>query len=112
MTVLPKDLAELEEELMQLEDPVEKAEHASGGQGFVKKNITYIVTDSLEIMPPTSIRSINVLNKLHIPTLADLESTDITITITEVCLSVCSIGFSLVDTSLHGSALFCVRSRY
>ena len=44
------------------------------GQGFVRENITYMVTDNLEVMTSTTIRSTQILNKLKVATLADLDS--------------------------------------
>jgi len=86
MTVLPKDLEELEAAIVDhVKDPVVEAS-SSTGQGFVKESMTYMVTDSLEILPSTTIRSIKVLNKLKVATLSDLESSDITVSITQVYL--------------------------
>lgn len=81
MSVLPQDLKDLEAVIGVVDG--EKA-NCSSGQGFVRENITYMVTDSLEIMPSTTIRSIKVLNKLKVATPADLESADKTVSITQV----------------------------
>jgi hypothetical protein len=79
MTVRPEDRQEPEAATV--------VATCSSSQGFVQANITYMVTDSLEIMPSTTIKSIKVLNKLKVPTLADLESDDITVSVTQVyCL--------------------------
>jgi hypothetical protein len=43
-----------------------------------------MVTDNLEVMPSTTIRSIQVLNQLKVATLADLDTTDISVGITQV----------------------------
>lgn len=84
MTVIPNDLEELEAaNLVRANAPVEQAS-SSAGQGFVKESMTYMVTDSLEIMPSSTIRSIKVLNQLKVATLSDLESSDITISIEQV----------------------------
>jgi len=86
MTVLPKDLEDLEAEIVdRLKAPVEEAS-SSTGQGFVKASIPYMVTASLESLPSTTIRSIKVLNKLKVATLSDLESSDITVSIAQVNL--------------------------
>jgi hypothetical protein len=50
----------------------------------VRENITYMVTDNLEVMISTTIRSTQILNRLKVATLADLESTDISVGITQV----------------------------
>lgn len=49
----------------------------STGQEFTRENITYMVTDKLEVMPSTTTRNIKVPNKLETATLADLDSNDI-----------------------------------
>ncbi|XP_024403708.1 uncharacterized protein [Physcomitrium patens] len=56
----------------------------SSDRGFVRENVTYMVTDNLEVMPSTTVRCIQVLNKLKVATLADLESTDVSIGIIEI----------------------------
>ena len=91
LSVLPADIQSIKESIInsfvdKLE-PVEEATCSStGNQGFVRENITYMVTDSLEVMPSTTIRSIKVLNTLKVATLADLESTDSIVGITQVNL--------------------------
>jgi len=52
--------------------------------GFVKAEHTFIVTDNLEIMPLTTNESVNVLKKLNVDSLADLEGNDITVSLTQV----------------------------
>jgi len=52
--------------------------------GFVKANSTFIVTDNLEIMPLTTNKSVNLLSKLNVDSLADLEGNDITVSLTQV----------------------------
>jgi hypothetical protein len=86
MTVLPGELKSLKKTIVdkfveEVQD-IKKAS-CSTGQGFVRENITYI-TDNLEVMTSTTIRSIQVLNRLKVATLADLESTDISVGITQV----------------------------
>ncbi|KAG0600348.1 hypothetical protein M758_11G026500 [Ceratodon purpureus] len=89
MTVPPAELDTLKEKILKAfveeesNDVVANAT-CSTGQGFVRENITYMVTDSLEVMPSTTIRSIQVLNKLKVATLADLENTDINVGITQI----------------------------
>ncbi|KAG0556129.1 hypothetical protein KC19_11G028500 [Ceratodon purpureus] len=91
MTIPPAELDTLKEKILKAfveeesNDVVANAT-CSTGQGFVRENITYMVTDSLEVMPSTTIRSIQVLNKLKVATLADLENTDINVGITQVAL--------------------------
>lgn len=90
LSILPTDLLTLKENVMrqvvkEIEPTVQEAPCSPGTvQGFVRGNITYMVTDSLEVTPSTMIKSIQVLNKLKVATLADMESTDITVTITQV----------------------------
>ena len=89
LSVLPRDIqgikASIIKSIVDKLEPVEEATCSStGNQGFVRENITYMVTDSLEVMPSTTIRSINVLNALKVATLAELESTDSTVSITQV----------------------------
>lgn len=64
-------------------EPVEEF-NRSTGQGFVKENMTFLVTDKLEIMPSTSTESMNVLKELNVAFLADLEVNKVTVTITQV----------------------------
>ena len=86
--VLPEDIQTIKESLIEsLVDKLERVEvtcSSSSNQGFVRENITYMVTDNLEVMPSTTIRSIKVLNTLRVATLADLESTDSIVSITQV----------------------------
>jgi hypothetical protein len=89
MTVLPGELESQKKEIIDklVEDDLDvgKARLSTGtGQGFVRENITYMVTDNLEVMPSTTIRSIQVLNQLKVATLADLDTTDISVGITQV----------------------------
>ena len=87
MTVLPEDLESLKKNIVDKlveEDKEVKKATCSTGQGFVRENITYMVTDNLEVMASTTIRSIQILNRLKVATLADLESTDISVGITQV----------------------------
>jgi hypothetical protein len=87
MTLLPLELESVKknivDKLVEEDEDVKKAP-CSTGQGFVRENITYLVTDNLEVMTSTTIRSIQVLNRLKVATLADLESTDISVGITQV----------------------------
>jgi len=53
-------------------------------KGYVKKNLTYIVTDDLELLPTSTIRCIDVINKMNVESMADLESKEITISHTQV----------------------------
>lgn len=53
-------------------------------KGYVKKNLTYIVTDDLELLPTSTIKCIDVMNKMSVESMADLESKEITISHTEV----------------------------
>jgi hypothetical protein len=62
MTVLPGELESQKKEIIDklVEDDLDvgKARLSTGtGQGFVRENITYMVTDNLEVMPSTTIRS-------------------------------------------------------
>jgi hypothetical protein len=87
MTVLPGELKSLKKTIVdkfveEVQD-IKKAS-CSTGQGFVRENITYMVTDNLEVMISTTIRSTQILNRLKVATLADLESTDISVGITQV----------------------------
>jgi hypothetical protein len=89
MTVLPGELESQKKEIIDklVEDDLDvgKARLSTGtGQGFVRENITYMVTDNLEVMPSTTIRSIEVLNQLKVASLADLDTTDISVGITQV----------------------------
>ena len=91
MSVLSRDIQSIKESIIKsivdkLEPVAEATCSSTGNQGFVRENITYMVTDSLEVMPSTTIRSINVLNALQVATLADLESTDSIVGITQVNL--------------------------
>lgn len=83
LTVRPEELESLKATIIEQLHPVEKAT-CSTGQGFVRENITYMVTDNLEVMPSTTIRSIRVLNLLRVASLTDMESTDIDLGITQV----------------------------
>jgi hypothetical protein len=88
-TVLPEELEsqkkKIIDKLVEEDLDVGKATCSTGtGQGFVRENITYMVTDNLEVMPSTTIRSIQVLNQLKVATLADLDTTDISVGITQV----------------------------
>jgi hypothetical protein len=83
MTVLPGELESQKKEIIDklVEDDLDvgKARLSTGtGQGFVRENIT------LEVMPSTTIRSIEVLNQLKVASLADLDTTDISVGITQV----------------------------
>ncbi|KAG0600349.1 hypothetical protein M758_11G026600 [Ceratodon purpureus] len=88
MTIPRAEIDSLKEKILEAlveEEPNDVASATcSTGQGFVRENITYMVTDSLEVMPSTTIRSIQVLNKLKVATLADMESTDINVGITQI----------------------------
>ncbi|KAG0556132.1 hypothetical protein KC19_11G028600 [Ceratodon purpureus] len=88
MTIPPAEIDSLKEKILEALVEEESSDVASAtcstGQGFVRENITYMVTDSLEVMPSTTIRSIQVLNKLKVATLADMESTDINVGITQI----------------------------
>lgn len=53
-------------------------------KGYVKKNLTYIVTDDLELLPTSTIKCIDVINKMSVESMADLESKEITISHTQV----------------------------
>lgn len=53
-------------------------------KGYVKKNLTYMVTDDLELLPTSTIKCIDVLNKMSVESMADLESKVITISHTQV----------------------------
>lgn len=56
-------------------------------KGYVKKNLTYIVTDDLELLPTSTIKCIDVMNKMSVESMADLESKEITISHTQVQIS-------------------------
>ena len=90
MRVLSEDIQSIKESIIEsLVDKLERVEatcSSSSNQGFVRENITYTVTDNLEVMPSTTIRSIKVVDTLKVATLADLESTDSIVGITQVNL--------------------------
>lgn len=44
--------------------------------GFVKKNLTFIVTDDLEVSPASTIKSIHLLNNLKVTNMTELESVE------------------------------------
>ncbi|KAG0611736.1 hypothetical protein M758_7G161400 [Ceratodon purpureus] len=56
----------------------------STGQGFVSDSITYMVTDELEVMTSTTIKNIEVLNKLKVATLSDVERSDVVVNLTQI----------------------------
>uniref|UniRef100_A0A7I4BLS4 Uncharacterized protein n=1 Tax=Physcomitrium patens TaxID=3218 RepID=A0A7I4BLS4_PHYPA len=82
MSVLPGDLKSLKKDII---DKLVQEDLATcpSNRGFVRENITYKVTENLEVMPSTTIRSIQVLNKLMVATLAHLESIDVVVSITQ-----------------------------
>lgn len=49
----------------------------AGKNGFVKKNITFIVTDDLEITPASTIKSIDLLNSMRVVNMSELESCEV-----------------------------------
>ncbi|KAG0600351.1 hypothetical protein M758_11G026800 [Ceratodon purpureus] len=77
MSVPQAEMDTLKEKILEALDEDESNDVAevtcSTGQGFVRENITYMVTD----------KAFQVLNKLKVATLADMESTDINIGITQ-----------------------------
>lgn len=73
-----------QEAIVSLQDPIEEPVNLSTGKGFVKDNITFMVTDKLDIMPSTTITSMSVLHTLNVASLADLESNKVAVTITQV----------------------------
>lgn len=86
MSIPSGDLESLKKDIFDklFQDLDSEGATCSSDRGFVSENVTYMVTDNLEVMPSTTVRSIQVLNKFKVATLADLESTDVSIGIIEI----------------------------
>lgn len=73
-----------------------KSGSAGGGEGYVKETVTFIITDELEISPASTITSINLLNKLSVKDIADLEERTARVGPTE---ALDLLGAALVSTT-------------
>lgn len=66
------------------------------GEGYVKETVTFMITDELEISPASTITSINLLNKLSVKDIADLEERTARVGPTE---ALDLLGAALVSTT-------------
>jgi len=73
-----------------------KSGSGSSGGGYVKETVTFIITDELEISPSSTITSINLLNKLNVKDLTNLEERTARVGATEALEL---LGASLVSTT-------------
>lgn len=69
---------------------------ASGGAGFVKGVVTYMVMDDLEVKPMSTISSITVLNKFNVKDVGALQEKTVSLGLNEVCLSLCFYVLGLI----------------
>ena len=81
-------------------------------KGYLKKSLTYIVTDTLDIMLSSTIKSIEILNKLKVEKMSDLQSITVSITPPQVC--VCWPFFNIGWSSVANASLtiFLLSRRY
>ncbi|KAG0611735.1 hypothetical protein M758_7G161300 [Ceratodon purpureus] len=81
----PGDLEKAKKEIVRKfsDDSVKKGACPTD-RGFVRDSITYMVTDQLEIMPSITVKDTEVLNKLKVATLSDLESSDFAVNINQI----------------------------
>ncbi|XP_024520848.1 FK506-binding protein 3-like isoform X2 [Selaginella moellendorffii] len=69
-----------EQEHHQIEQPLApQLQH-----GYVKENLTFTITDELEIFPTSTIKSIALLNQLQVKNMADLKSMEVSVDTTDV----------------------------
>lgn len=73
-----------------------KSGSEGGGEGYVKETVTFMITDELEISPASTITSINLLNKLSVKDVADLEERTARVGPTE---ALDLLGAALVSTT-------------
>lgn len=83
--VVPEESAKAKKEILRKlsDDSVEEGARSTS-RGFVRDSITYMVTDQLEIMPSITVKDSEVLKKLKVATLSDLESSDVAVCSTQV----------------------------
>ena len=52
--------------------------------GYVREDLTYIVIDTLEITPTSAVKSMDILNKMKVEKVSDLESSTVRVGSAEV----------------------------
>ena len=71
---------------------------ATGGGGYVKEAVTYIILDDLEVKPMSTISCISLLNKYNVKELGDVEEMVVSVGMAEVCVFFCffNVSFSFL----------------
>ena len=107
----PSCKASMSEKVSFVDPPSTTYTASSGGGGYVKGVVTYMIMDDLEVKPMSTISSITLLNKFNVKQLGDLEEKVVELGMEEVCGRYFAIFFFFLSVHIlsrfYLKQLFC-----